>query len=41
MPIDKAYKYTSEVMVQNMMSVDAKEGLNAFIEKRLPVWKNK
>ena len=41
MPIDKAYKYTSEVMVQNMMSVDAKEGINAFIEKRLPVWKNK
>ena len=41
MPIDKAYQYTSEVMVKNMMAKDAKEGINAFIEKRLPVWKNK
>tara|TARA_B110000116_G_C16791061_1_gene563809 strand:+ start:839 stop:1627 length:789 start_codon:yes stop_codon:yes gene_type:complete len=41
MPLDKAYKYTSEVMANNMMTGDAKEGINAFIEKRLPVWKNK
>jgi len=41
MPLDKAYKYTSEVMVKNLMSGDAKEGINSFIEKRSPVWKNK
>ncbi|MDC0226601.1 enoyl-CoA hydratase [Alphaproteobacteria bacterium] len=41
MPLDKAYKYTSEVMVQNMLSLDAKEGISAFIEKRSPIWKNK
>ena len=41
LPIDKAYKYTCEIMVQNMMTEDAKEGINAFIEKRNPIWKNK
>ena len=41
MPLNKAYKYTSKVMVENMMTLDAKEGINAFIEKRLPSWKNK
>ena len=41
MPLDKAYKYTSEVMVKNMMSKDAQEGISAFIEKRSPIWKNK
>jgi len=41
MPLDKAYKFTSEVMVKNMMSGDTKEGINAFLEKRSPVWKNK
>ena len=41
MPLNKAYKYTSEVMVKNMMSSDAKEGINAFIEKRSPIWKNR
>ena len=41
MPLDKAYKYTSEVMTKNMMAIDAKEGISAFIEKRKPKWKNK
>ena len=41
MPLDKAYKYTTEVMANNMMTEDAKEGINAFIEKRSPIWKNK
>lgn len=41
MPLDKAYKYTSKVMVENMLTNDAKEGINAFIEKRSPIWKNK
>ena len=41
MPLENAYKYTSMIMTQNMMAEDAKEGINAFIEKRLPIWKNK
>jgi len=41
MPLKKAYKYTSKVMTENMMSFDAKEGISAFIEKRSPSWKNK
>ena len=41
MPIDKAYKYTSRVMSENMMSLDAKEGISAFLEKRNPKWKDK
>ena len=41
MPIDKAYKYTSRVMSENMMALDAKEGISAFLEKRTPKWKDK
>tara|TARA_B100001769_G_scaffold263163_1_gene246186 strand:- start:146 stop:931 length:786 start_codon:yes stop_codon:yes gene_type:complete len=41
MPLKKAYKFTSKVMTENMMSMDAKEGINAFVEKRKPNWKDK
>tara|TARA_B100001123_G_C15053719_1_gene924647 strand:+ start:76 stop:861 length:786 start_codon:yes stop_codon:yes gene_type:complete len=41
MPLDKAYKYASEIMTENMLALDAKEGIAAFIEKRKPSWKNK
>ena len=41
MPLSKAYKYTSEIMTQNAMALDAKEGISAFLEKRKPNWKNK
>ena len=41
MPLSEAYKYTSEVMSENMMALDAKEGISAFLEKRIPNWKNK
>ena len=41
MPLNKAYKYTSKVMTENMMSFDAKEGISAFLEKRKPSWRNK
>ena len=41
MPLRKAYKYTSQVMTENAMSIHAKEGISAFIEKRKPNWKNK
>ena len=39
MPLDQAYDYTAQVMVDNMMHRDAEEGINAFIEKRKPEWK--
>ena len=41
MPIKKAYKYTSKVMAENMMALDANEGISAFLEKREAKWKNK
>ena len=41
MPLRKAYAYTSKMMTVNMMAMDAKEGISAFLEKRKPQWKNK
>ena len=41
MPLRKAYTYTSKMMTVNMMAIDAKEGISAFLEKRKPKWKNK
>ncbi|MEX3010451.1 enoyl-CoA hydratase [Hoeflea sp. TYP-13] len=38
MSLSEAYVYTADVMVQNMMEPDAKEGIQAFIEKRAPNW---
>ncbi|MFT3731240.1 MAG: enoyl-CoA hydratase [Hyphomicrobium sp.] len=38
--LDEAYAYASEVMVKNMMTADAGEGICAFIEKRHPEWKD-
>lgn len=36
--LKEAYEYTGAVMVRNMMTDDAAEGIDAFIEKRRPVW---
>ena len=41
MPLRKAYSYASKMMTLNMMSMDAKEGISAFLKKRKPNWKNK
>jgi enoyl-CoA hydratase/carnithine racemase len=41
MPLSKAYKYTSKIMTENAMQLDAEEGISAFLEKRKPNWKNK
>ena len=41
MPLRKAYEHTSKMMTLNMMAMDAKEGISAFLEKRKPKWKNK
>ncbi len=38
MPIEQAYEYTGNVMVENMLNKDTEEGVSAFIEKRDPLW---
>ncbi len=41
MDLAKAYEYASEVMVRNLAARDAAEGIDAFIEKRDPVWEGR
>lgn len=38
MPLADAYDLAGKVMAENMMSHDAGEGIDAFLEKRKPVW---
>tara|TARA_B100000902_G_scaffold371008_1_gene396619 strand:+ start:6327 stop:7130 length:804 start_codon:yes stop_codon:yes gene_type:complete len=40
MDLSEAYEYTSKIMTENLAQHDAKEGIDAFIEKRSPNWKN-
>ena len=40
MSLAKAYEYTSEVMKNNLLRDDAKEGISAFIDKRSPDWQD-
>jgi len=40
MGLAEAYRYVSQVMVENLLARDAEEGLNAFIEKREPKWED-
>ena len=40
MPLDEAYKYTSKVMAENMIEYNAQEGVEAFLQKRSPIWKD-
>ena len=40
MSLSKAYEYTSMTMIENLLNHDAKEGIDAFLGKRTPDWKN-
>jgi enoyl-CoA hydratase/carnithine racemase len=41
MSLQDAYRYASTVMVENMLYVDAQEGIGAFLEKRTPKWEDR
>jgi len=41
MGLSQAYEHASNVMVENMLSRDAEEGIGAFIEKSAPRWRDK
>jgi enoyl-CoA hydratase/carnithine racemase len=41
MDLEAAYRFGSERMACNLDSDDAREGIDAFIEKRKPVWKSR
>ena len=41
MDLAAAYDYASQRMACNMESHDAREGIDAFIQKREPKWENK
>ena len=36
----EAYGYAAEIMTKNMLTRDAAEGIDAFLEKRPPVWQD-
>ncbi|ARQ57793.1 MULTISPECIES: enoyl-CoA hydratase [Rhizobium] len=39
LPVEAAYDYAARVMVENMLTQDAQEGIGAFLSKRKPEWK--
>jgi enoyl-CoA hydratase/carnithine racemase len=41
LPLAEAYKYTAEVMVENMLARDAEEGIGAFFDKRPAKWEDR
>jgi enoyl-CoA hydratase/carnithine racemase len=41
LPLAEAYKHTADVMVENLLGYDAKEGIGAFIDKRRPKWEDR
>ncbi len=41
MNLADAYRYTSQVMVENVLAYDSKEGIDAFLSKRAPKWEDR
>ena len=40
-PLDQAYAIATPIMVDNLMTADAVEGMDAFLAKRAPDWKHR
>src|SRR5262249_24115890 len=40
MDLKDAYRFASQVMVENMLRRDAVEAIGAFLEKRAPTWED-
>jgi enoyl-CoA hydratase/carnithine racemase len=40
MPLEEAYVFTADVMIDNMLRHDAREGVEAFLQKRAPRWRD-
>jgi enoyl-CoA hydratase/carnithine racemase len=40
MPLGEAYAYTAGIMIDNMLKHDAREGVQAFLQKRAPRWRD-
>jgi enoyl-CoA hydratase/carnithine racemase len=40
MGLEDAYRYTADVMVENLLARDAEEGIAAFVDKRAPKWRD-
>lgn len=38
--VGDAYDFASKIMVENLLDLDAKEGICAFLEKRSPEWQD-
>jgi enoyl-CoA hydratase/carnithine racemase len=41
MSLPDAYEYAGELVVRNLLAEDATEGIDAFVQKRPPVWKGR
>jgi enoyl-CoA hydratase/carnithine racemase len=41
MSLNDAYRFASQVIVENLLRYDAAEGIGAFLEKRPPVWEDR
>lgn len=41
MRLDEAYDYAGQIQAANLMLDDAGEGLDAFVEKRKPIWRHR
>ncbi len=38
MPVEEAYAFMAQIMAENLLVNDAKEGIGAFLQKRHPAW---
>ncbi len=41
LPLAQAYGFTGDVMAENLKTLDAREGIGAFLDKRAPLWRGR